>query len=213
MSIRQSYRRRGETRKQKPLLLVVCEDKNIEPAYFKKLKEKYANILENKGNGKTDPVSIVKRAMKEELKLKNNGEISPKATTWCVFDVDKNTQQKINEALALAKRNNICIALSNPCIEFWFLCHYDSPSSRTYSNSQEALDKIIEKCPTYNKTIRAFSQIENFLNYVTDEKIIRKALNEAKRINNGHENPDKYNISRNPSTTITELIEEIIEEA
>lgn len=213
MPIKQTYRRREETRKQKPLLLVVCEDENIEPAYFNKLKENYRDILEEKGNRKTAPIHIVRRAIRLEQEYKQKGKISPKATTWCVFDVDRNTQQQINEALALAKENNICIALSNPCIEFWFLCHYDNPSSRPYRDSQEALDKIIGKCPTYSKTIKKFSGIEDFLTFVSEEENIKQAIITANKINAENENPEKYNISRNPSTTITELIEIIIEEA
>jgi|GEM_PF-5029386 len=207
-----TYKRTGETRKQTPLILVVCEDKNVEPAYFNKLKEVYSNILEKKGNKRTDPVNIVKRAIRERKNLLENDKISPYSKTWCVFDVDNNNQQQIYDALKSAKDNKINIALSNPCIEFWFLCHYKNPSSRKYSNSDETLEALKQKCPAYDKTKKTITHLKEFLNYVSQKKIIKNAIKEAKKINKIHSSPDKYHLSRNPSTNIVELIEEIINE-
>jgi hypothetical protein len=41
---------------------------------------------------------------------------------WCVFDV--NAHPHIPEAIALARANGIRLAISNPCIELWFLLHF-----------------------------------------------------------------------------------------
>jgi len=198
-------------RKQIPAILVVCEDENIEPAYFNKLKEVFSNILTIEGNKKTNPVNIVKRAIKEKIKLINQRKIIPHPQTWCVFDVDSNSQEKINEALKLAKDNEINIALSNPCIEVWFLCHY-AETTKPYKSSKEAFQELQKYCSTYNKTIMKNADIDEFLNYVTDKKTIEIALINADKINQPHKNPDKYNISRNPSSNITELIKQIISE-
>jgi hypothetical protein len=40
---------------------------------------------------------------------------------WCVVDVDEHPQ--LDQALSLANDNEIRIALSNPCIELWFVLH------------------------------------------------------------------------------------------
>lgn len=212
MRIRQTYKRRGEKRAKTPLILVVCEDRNIEPAYFNKLKEEYSNILERKGNNRTDPVKIVRRAISERIKLMDAGKISPHSQTWCVFDVDDNTQQQIYDALALAKQNNINIALSNPCIEFWFLCHFTKSSRECTAAEALTALKNNEECSTYTKTINNFAQLNEFLCYVSDRENIETAIKNASEINKIHQNEDKYHISRNPSTNITELIEKILEE-
>ena len=41
---------------------------------------------------------------------------------WCIFDVDEHP--RLNEAIELARRNEINLAISNPCIELWFLLHF-----------------------------------------------------------------------------------------
>jgi len=40
-----------------------------------------------------------------------------------VFDVGEHP--KLPEALDLARRHEIAVAISNPCIELWFLLHFE----------------------------------------------------------------------------------------
>lgn len=42
---------------------------------------------------------------------------------WVVFDVDDHPN--LTEALELAERENLRIALSNPCFELWALLHFE----------------------------------------------------------------------------------------
>jgi hypothetical protein len=42
---------------------------------------------------------------------------------WCIFDVDDHP--RLEEALALAAANGIKVALSSPCLEAWFLFHFE----------------------------------------------------------------------------------------
>lgn len=53
---------------------------------------------------------------------------------WCVFDVDEHP--KISEALDLARANEINVALSSPCIELWFLIHFEDRTA--YLDRKEA---------------------------------------------------------------------------
>ena len=41
---------------------------------------------------------------------------------WCVFDRDEHPQ--FDEAIKLARENGIGIAMSNPCLELWFVWHF-----------------------------------------------------------------------------------------
>ena len=53
---------------------------------------------------------------------------------WCVFDVD--VHPYLREATALAKSNGIKLAISNPCIELWFLLHFANQTA--YIERREA---------------------------------------------------------------------------
>jgi hypothetical protein len=42
---------------------------------------------------------------------------------WCVFDVDEHPH--VREAVDLARRHDIGLAISNPCVELWFILHIE----------------------------------------------------------------------------------------
>jgi len=210
------------SRKQIPSILVICEDENIEPQYFNKLKEIFNNVVEIKvesAKKKTDPINIVNKAITKRVDYLRKRKIAPHAETWCVFDADNynqpNKQSQVNEAVNLSLKNNINIALSNPCIEFWFLCYY-TQSSSPYQNAKQVLQalKKCSHCSTYNKTLSDFLELQEFLNFVTDKENIKIAINNADKINKLHLStyPNKYDLNRKPSTNINELINKIIEE-
>jgi hypothetical protein len=45
---------------------------------------------------------------------------------WCVMDVEHpDPHPCLDEALSLAKKNGISVAMVNPCFELWILLHYE----------------------------------------------------------------------------------------
>lgn len=46
---------------------------------------------------------------------------------WCVFDED--SHPRLAEAIAKAEANAINLAVSNPCIELWFVLHYQEQTA------------------------------------------------------------------------------------
>jgi hypothetical protein len=71
------------------------------------------------------PMALVERAIHTrhaELRDQRKGRGKASDEVWCVFDFDVHPQ--VPEAIELAHANEIDIAMSNPCIELWFVLHH-----------------------------------------------------------------------------------------
>jgi hypothetical protein len=71
------------------------------------------------------PAALVKRAAdikaaNERAERKGRGRAHDEV--WCVFDIDEHPH--LREAMDLAVARGINLAISNPCIELWFLLHF-----------------------------------------------------------------------------------------
>jgi RloB-like protein len=80
---------------------------------------------------------------------------------WCVLDVD---DFDFGEALAAAHRNDINLAISNPCFELWLLLHHVdvTVALQGASNSLLRLKRIV---PEYDKSDLRF---EDFAEGIPD---------------------------------------------
>jgi hypothetical protein len=79
-------------------------------------------------------VEIKKREEREERKRRGRMHNE----YWCVFDVD--THPNLQAAIDLAAANEIELAISNPCIELWFLLHFAEQTA--YLDSSEAVRAV-----------------------------------------------------------------------
>ncbi len=71
------------------------------------------------------PMELVKRAAgvrKQELREEERGRGRAHDEIWCLFDVDAHA--RLPEARRKAAENGIHLAISNPCIELWFVLHF-----------------------------------------------------------------------------------------
>lgn len=71
------------------------------------------------------PLALVQRASEakaknEKAEKKDQGRAHDEV--WCVFDIDEHP--RVDEATHLAAESGINLAISNPCIELWFLLHF-----------------------------------------------------------------------------------------
>lgn len=140
-------------------IIIAVEGKNkTEKTYFSNFddgKKRYS-ISFAKGNY-TDPVNLVKMLIIEikklGLDLENNDE------AYCIFDTDIDIQKNIliNDAINLAKENNIKVITSNPSIEIWFLLHFEYTTSRM--NNKELIKRLKKYYPNYDKNINIFKDI------------------------------------------------------
>jgi hypothetical protein len=138
-----ALRRRSRRRPQKTRLLIVCEGKETEPNYFRGLRDEEAvrqnfSVVIQKGKGGSC-LAVVQQAIAEKEKAAARGEKFDEV--WCVFDVEQAARrEQVSEAQALAGKNEIQLALSNPSFEVWLLAHF----VRT-KKSFVGCDKVIEE--------------------------------------------------------------------
>jgi hypothetical protein len=63
---------------------------------------------------------------------------------WCVYDVDQHPG--LAAALELANEHDINIALSNPCIELWFLLHFTDRTAALDRHEAQRQSRILLDC-------------------------------------------------------------------
>ena len=190
-------------RKQKNKIIIAVEGKNkTEKIYFNNFddgKQAYS-ITIAKGND-TDPLKLVKSLNKEILKRELDLSNGDKA--FCVFDADVNPNKNkiINEAKKYAKDTGIEIIVSTPCIELWFLLHYDYTTA--YLSNIDAIKRLKQYYPKYEKNINIYPEISDKLN----DAINRAKKLEKYRIDN---NRQLGTVEANPHTEMYKIVEYLI---
>jgi hypothetical protein len=110
--------------------IYILTEGHTEEAYFSRIGEiigseddwKYAvtvQVREIVNGSKTDPVNIVKEAIKSKP---HYDEI------WVVFDKDRQRDDKNEDAFTLASKSKIRIAFSSISFEHWLILHFEKKS-------------------------------------------------------------------------------------
>ena len=89
------------------------------------------------------PLQLVERAVEAkriETREEKRGRGRPHNQIWCVFDRDEHPN--FVQAIDLANRHGIRLAISNPCIELWFILHFENRT--TYLERQAAQRRAAE---------------------------------------------------------------------
>lgn len=126
-SSRPSSRRSISDKETKYQIRVYAEGEKTEEGYLTHLwRENRAHVAVNIARhvGST-PLKLVSTAVAERRNdLRTARRVGPAYNEyWCVFDVDEHPG--LIEALQMAAANEIKVALSSPCLELWFLIHFD----------------------------------------------------------------------------------------
>lgn len=112
-------------------LLVFVEGAVTEEDYLKHWHRRFrrqVNVEIHEFHG--TPFALVERAVEEKTrneKAERRGRGRAHDEVWCVFDVDEHPH--LSEAVDLASRHGIRLAISNPCIELWFLLHFSEQNA------------------------------------------------------------------------------------
>jgi len=111
-----------------PALLIFREGQRTEEIYltewWRRHRDRIRVTIDDRPAG---PLQLVERAVAEkqhELREARRGRGRPHDEIWCIFDRDEHPN--FDEAVALAATHGINIAISNPCIELWFLLHFEN---------------------------------------------------------------------------------------
>ncbi len=190
-----------QNRKTKRVILVSFEGKN-------KTENIYLNNYANRDNNynikivygnETDPINLVNQTIKKikDLELDLTYDVA-----YCIFDtdVDKNKEKSIEEAISIANENNIIPIISNPCVEIWFLLHYEYTTSKM--NNNEVINRLKRYNSHYKKSYNIYKDIE------LKTEI---AIKNAKKLEKEHikNNIKLQSLESNPYTEIYKVVEEL----
>lgn len=175
--------RRPPTRKVAQKILIACEGSKTEPIYFESIRNDLRlptlKIIVLRHQSKTDPRSIIERLIEERQQMKDNQEWSKDDNAWAVFDGDEHIEKSLdkwNSAISRANKQNINLAITNPCFELWYLIHYqDNLAQITREKIIKALGKHINN---YDKSMCLYPEPLKPLT----EKAIQRANKIAKQI-------------------------------
>lgn len=129
-----SGKRRGRRpqRFERPRGLVVTEGTVTEvqiPANAPARAAPRCRISEADRRGGSDPLRVVKRALKE----RKDGDYS-----WTVCLVDCDNHETLQDAFRLATEEDIRVLVSNPCFELWLLWHLEDWRHHSSSRNVQA---------------------------------------------------------------------------
>lgn len=149
-------------------------------------------------SSKTAPLSIVRLAVERKRAEEKNRRRGRSAhdEVWCMFDVDEHPN--LDEALGLARDHDIGVALSNPCLEMWFLLHFKDYTAHIERHAAQHECKKILGCGK-NLTSPALDMLVDHHDEAAD-----RARKLAKRHQGNGSRPDS-----NPSSNVWELIASI----
>ena len=196
------YKRRESFKEPRKSILIVCEGEKTEPIYFNALKETLRLIMvdvEIVGEGGA-PITVVNRAiaLREERK-----QIAKKSLTkteyeviYCVIDVD--THETLDQTIDKARGNEICVILSNPCFEYWYILHFRKTSA-PFNRSQDAKSALRQQHPAYSESD---TTIFNVVYPKTSD-----AIKHSKEVLNEQHNDAEDLRNCNPSTHVHKIVE------
>jgi hypothetical protein len=199
---RGTLERRVGSREPKKRVIVVCEGAKTEPDYLRQLSRltKTALVqLEIVDSAHTAPKQLVEVACDEVKSLareakRSRDKVARNDEVWCVFDVDQHPL--IPEALQQAEANGVHVALSNPCIELWFLLHFTDHTS--YLERDAARRKLTTELGQYSKG--AFD-LRPFIGKY------QEARDRAVRLDTKHRDDESTFPDNNPSSGVWRLVE------
>ena len=170
--------RNSKGKTMRPNFFVFCEGKT-EITYVKFLRSVFrvpVQVVAKKSDSNIS-LEFIERSKREYVQTKND-------QTFLMFDLDVEGMlehlQKIPQATLL---------VSNPCVELWFLLHYQNVENEI--SSDECLRKLLIHSPQYEKGALTEDEKQTLVENTSE------AIERAKRL-------EEY---KNPSTLVYRLIE------
>jgi hypothetical protein len=218
-----SFRRRITNRVEPgSAILVVTEGVNTEPAYFQRIRERFAAPtveLVPHGAGRGDPRALADEALrlKKERKKKMRdrklgiNRLEDFDAIWIVFDTDVLQPQKLHDGIAYARSKGLHIAYSEPCFEFWLLLHqkFTTASMAKCANVIPFLKEFLG-WKNYSRDGKKKSEVLTFMESLVTKEQVKTAVAHAEQVRNYHEQGGTP-FPANPSTDVDHLIQAIDE--
>nr|WP_083828844.1 RloB family protein [Parafrankia sp. EUN1f] len=171
---------------------MVTEGERTEPGYFdglaRAIRATGVRVVNAKviGTGR-DPETVVRQA------LTHRAYRDDFDAYWCVVDVD--SHNTLSKALDLAAREQIAVAVSNPCFEIWLLWHY---VDHTAHIRPDGLRKALRKHRFADKALPGDFPFERY------QAAVDRAVRAAPESSAGSRGP-------NPSSSVAALVMLMVE--
>lgn len=198
-----SYKRRGPTVEPRAKVLVVCEGAKTEPNYFLAMcRDLGLTAVEVRVCGEdcgSAAKSVVEHAVDKISELKKSECYDE---VWCVFDVEApKPDPTLRRALEMADANEIGVALSNPCFEYWFILHFEKKAPPFQKNA-DVVKMLEEYLPDYAKGDRTIhDQLKSrTVDAIRNAKLVIKEKCYSENL-----------IDANPSTHVHRVVERLQE--
>jgi hypothetical protein len=130
-------------------IIVFAEGKKTETIYLTHWNRLYREkaIVNIAIHEHTTPFELVRSAAdrrRQDLREAKRGRGAAFHQYWCMFDIDEHP--KISDALDMAIANSINVALSSPCLELWFLLHFDAQTAYLHRREAQRRSKELLGC-------------------------------------------------------------------
>lgn len=185
-------------------IYIYCEGSITEPeyirAYYRDFCTKKKVVLFAIKGGEGAPKTLVDKCVQKFQELKKSAKhdsFEKNTSIWAVFDIDEH--EGIEEAVRIAEKIGIEVAISNPCFEVFGLMHksvYDRPLSRTQAQSL-----LAEVMPGYHHK-HAPSFVWSWCRDQVEQAMHHSALAVERRNNEG-----SNFLSGNPSSDFHRLLQ------
>jgi hypothetical protein len=133
---------------------------------------------------------------KADRKAERRGAGSAYDEIWCMFDIDEHPN--VDNAFALANGQGITLAVSNPCVELWFLLHFKPQTAwLDRHDAQQFADEFVGRGKTLTE-----AALNDLVNHHDDAVSRAQALDQ---MHQGHGSQP----GSNPSSGVWRLIDTI----
>lgn len=190
--------RRTRQRQPRHEIHVLVEGEKTEDGYIlplrRSLRDHVLITVDNRGGV---PLTLVERAVEtkritEREAARGRGRAYDEI--WCMFDRD--AHPNVPEALELAARNGIEVVMSNPCIELWFILHFEDQTASIDRHAAQRRASELLGCEK-NLTVAAIDDL-----YARYDEARRRAQDLDKK-HHGDGSPARSN----PSSDVWRLID------
>ena len=136
-------RRATAHRPERKTIVVFCEGEASEPDYINALK-RLPEVRDNTAiNIEIDPGQGVPLTL-VELAANRIAE-DEVDECWCVFDVEwPRHHPHLRQAISLARKHGIRLAISNPCFELWLILHLDDHAAFIDTKQAESRSRQLD---------------------------------------------------------------------
>lgn len=178
-------------------ILIVCEGEKTETNYFKAFpaNPEIYDSVDVVGEG-YNTVSLINSAIK--LKDKAEKQKTPYIEVWCVFDKDSFSTENFNNALELARKNDIKCAYSIEAFEIWYVLHFNFCDTGICRTQYEHMLKKLLKEPYKKNDPDMYKKLK---------KNQKTAIQNAKNLYTRQK--DNHISTQNPITTVYKLVERL----